>query len=137
MHSCLHCWTVNFQGVALASFWTRICLLEGSKLLLQCRDISGSRLWRMDQQKFFKSCLPQILLGPFLNTLPHLIVQNTIFPLQHSRKHLFFKLNHCYGKSSIVRIRQTAAVIKTEIRWAEHKITWIESRNFVKWRGIQ
>ena len=25
----------------------------------------------MDQVKFFKDCLPQILLGPFLNTLTH------------------------------------------------------------------
>ena len=24
--------------------------------------------------KFFKGCLPQILLGPFLNTLPHIIL---------------------------------------------------------------
>ena len=27
---------------------------------------------RIDQVKFFKGCLPQILLGPFLNTLSHL-----------------------------------------------------------------
>ena len=26
----------------------------------------------MDQVKFFKGCLPQILLGPFLNTLSHM-----------------------------------------------------------------
>ena len=26
----------------------------------------------MDQVKFFKCCLPQILLGPFLNTLSHM-----------------------------------------------------------------
>ena len=25
----------------------------------------------MDEVKLFKGCLPQILLGPFLNTLPH------------------------------------------------------------------
>ena len=24
---------------------------------------------KMDQAKFFKGCLPQVLLGPFLNTL--------------------------------------------------------------------
>ena len=34
--------------------------------------IFGSRYSKMDQTKFFKSCLPQILLGPFLNTLIHL-----------------------------------------------------------------
>ena len=26
----------------------------------------------MDQVKFFKGCLPQVLLGPFLNTLSHM-----------------------------------------------------------------
>ena len=26
----------------------------------------------MDQVKFFKGCPPQILLGPFLNTLSHI-----------------------------------------------------------------
>ena len=29
----------------------------------------GTGYSRMDQVKFFKDCLPQILLGPFLNTL--------------------------------------------------------------------
>ena len=27
---------------------------------------------RMDQKNFFKGCLPQILLGPFLNNLSHI-----------------------------------------------------------------
>ena len=31
-------------------------------------------LSRPNDFKFFKDCLPQILPGPFLNTLPHLIV---------------------------------------------------------------
>ena len=30
---------------------------------------------RMDQVKVFKGCLPQILLGPFLNTVTQLILQ--------------------------------------------------------------
>ena len=30
----------------------------------------------MDQVKFFKGCLPQILLGPFLNTLAHVSFYN-------------------------------------------------------------
>ena len=32
----------------------------------------GTKYSRMDQVKFFKGCLPQILLGPFLNALTHL-----------------------------------------------------------------
>ena len=36
------------------------------------RGVFETNYSRMDQVKFFKSCLPQILLGPFLNTLSHL-----------------------------------------------------------------
>ena len=32
----------------------------------------GTKYSRMDQVKFFKGCPPQILIGPFLNTLSHL-----------------------------------------------------------------
>ena len=32
----------------------------------------GSKYSRMDQVKFFKDCLPHILLGPFLNTFTHI-----------------------------------------------------------------
>ena len=46
----------------------------------------GSRYLRIDQVKFvegrpyhFKGCLPQILLGPFLNTLTHLRYPFTTF----------------------------------------------------------
>ena len=33
-----------------------------------------SKYSRMEQVKFFKGCLPQVLLGPFLNTLPHMYI---------------------------------------------------------------
>ena len=39
------------------------------------RDLNasyGAKYSRMDQVKSFKGCLPQILLGPFLNTLSHM-----------------------------------------------------------------
>ena len=36
--------------------------------------MSGSRYSSVDQVKFFKGCLPQILLGPFLNNLTHLLL---------------------------------------------------------------
>ena len=32
----------------------------------------GTKYSRMDQVKFFKGCLPQILLGPFLNIFSHM-----------------------------------------------------------------
>ena len=37
--------------------------------LLLMSESYGSRYSRMDRVKFFKGCLPQILVGPFLNTL--------------------------------------------------------------------
>ena len=30
--------------------------------------LNGTKYSRIDEVKFFKGCLPQILLGPFLNT---------------------------------------------------------------------
>ena len=36
----------------------------------------GTKYSRVEQVKFFKSCLPQILLGPLLNTLSHIREQN-------------------------------------------------------------
>ena len=35
----------------------------------------GTKYSRMDQGKFFKGCLPQILLGPFLNTLSQILME--------------------------------------------------------------
>ena len=41
---------------------------------------SRTKYSKMDQVKYFKGCLPQILLGPFLNTLSHLFRKSvTIF----------------------------------------------------------
>ena len=40
---------------------------------------------RMDRVKFFKGCIPQILLGPFLDTLPYLpdgVISRSSFELK-------------------------------------------------------
>ena len=46
-------------------------------------EIYGIKYSRMDQVKFFKGCLPQILFGPILNTLSHInpVVEFITFPL--------------------------------------------------------
>ena len=36
------------------------------------RLVNGTLHWRIDPVKFFKSCLPHVVLGPFLNILPHI-----------------------------------------------------------------
>ena len=37
------------------------------------KETIESKYSRIDQVKFFKGCLPQILLGPFLKTLSQLV----------------------------------------------------------------
>ena len=44
--------------------------------ILPKNTIYGTKYSRMDQVKFSKGCLPQILLGPFLNTWILLIFRN-------------------------------------------------------------
>ena len=39
-----------------------------------CGAANGTKFSGMDQVKFFKGCLPQILLGPFLNTLSQMLI---------------------------------------------------------------
>ena len=62
----------------------------------------------MDQVKFFKGCLPQILLGPFLNTLSHLSIDFSFFLLQTASLANFLLVNraiaivNCFGFSDSV-----------------------------------
>ena len=55
------------------------------------QNIQERSLWKIDLSrpypfKFFKGCLPQILLGPFLNTLSHLYgrICMSLFQLRRS-----------------------------------------------------
>ena len=52
----------------VSSDWSS-CQTSGKSL------INGTKYSTMDQVNFFKSCLPQILLRPVLNTLSQMIVQ--------------------------------------------------------------
>ena len=47
------------------------------KLITKLGTSFAAKYSRMDRVKFFKDCLPEILLGPFLNTLPHLFGNKT------------------------------------------------------------
>ena len=42
------------------------------------QEWTKQNLWKADHFKFFKGCLPQILLGPFLNILTHMLVRADI-----------------------------------------------------------
>ena len=57
----------------------RTILRRYYNILAACLETYEAKYWRMDQVrsrpypfKFFKGCLPQILLGPLLNTLSHM-----------------------------------------------------------------
>ena len=47
-------------------------LLPDKKTSIYYTGAFGTNYSRIDQGKFFKGCLPQISLGPFLNILSHL-----------------------------------------------------------------
>ena len=48
-----------------------------------CCVTCGTKYSRMDQVKFFKGCLPQILLGPFLNALSHVSIAASSFIVKY------------------------------------------------------
>ena len=71
----------------------KICIYIGYCLHEVC--IFGTKYSKMDQVKFFKGCLPQILLVPFLDTLSQFL--HTNFSLY--RWHIFheeclFQMKH-------------------------------------------
>ena len=70
--SMFHLTTTAFWGSLMVE---RVCSIMYS--ILKCNHFTsmsfGSRYSRMDQVRFFKGWLPQILLDPFLNTLTLLL----------------------------------------------------------------
>ena len=59
----------------------------------------------MDQVKFFKGCLPQIFLGPFLNTLTcFLLCGNNIFIHFEKNNSLISDICHLKSVLQIVKI---------------------------------
>ena len=56
-----------------------------------------TKYYRKDQFKFFKGCLPQILLGPFLNTLTHRQKSNNKLLMNFS----YYKHTYIHRKWSI------------------------------------
>ena len=59
------------------SLWKRDFNFFEIKLCVHL-ELFGTKYSIMDQVTFFKGCLPQILLGPFLNTLSHLLLEGTL-----------------------------------------------------------
>ena len=57
----------------------------------------------MDQVKFFKGCFPQILFGPFWNTLSHMITDFQILtPMDLNPRILFSTLMICDFDNGVI-----------------------------------
>ena len=63
------CYIIMFFG--LSAWFHQVC----DSLTI---ETFGTKWSRMDQVKFFKGCLSQILLGPFLNTMFHVLIISTL-----------------------------------------------------------
>ena len=67
-------------------------MLEDCIVIVRYEEIGlifGTKYSRMDQVKFSKGCLPQILLEPFLNTLSHLFLEYFFNPFYLSALFLY------------------------------------------------
>ena len=53
--------------------------MKRNKLDTKTKILIRDKLFKNGPSKIFKGCLPQILLGPFLNTLSHETEQNNFF----------------------------------------------------------
>ena len=87
------------------------CFFLSPGCTLQKKQSSyGIKYSRMDQVKFFKGCLLQILLGPFLNTLPHM-------NFTHSSKTVRFIWNNTYNVTLFfVKLQSKPAINKRRHR---------------------
>ena len=72
----------------------------------------------MDQVKLFKGCLPQILLGPFLNALSHLYFmyfQCDTRLYEACRLRYVCVMSIYHGRVQLVSFQVLSSIIKTNI----------------------
>ena len=70
----------NKIDISFSTLILKIANFKNNQLVSNKHPLFGTKYSRMDQVKFFKSCLPQILLGSFLNTLSYLFKHENINP---------------------------------------------------------
>ena len=81
---------IHWRKCCLFVFFTHIKNLWR----LFCYITNRIKYSRMDQVKFFKGCLPQILLCPILNTLSHML-RHTFFIISSQKHHHHIKTSYC------------------------------------------
>ena len=67
-------WRVKFEQQVRKKTVVRLSITNKQKEKKEERWVIWAKYSRMDQVKCFKGCLPQILPGPFVNTLSHIIL---------------------------------------------------------------
>ena len=95
---------VKYPGIKIKKIKSVLLLAIYNLKSLLGIEISylGQSIQEWPYFKFFKRCLPQILLGPFLNTLSHLIIVRVIlinkFKKLKQEKIFPPKKNNCLGQ---------------------------------------
>ena len=65
---------------------------------IQLTALNGTKHLRMDQVRFSKGCLPQIFLGPFLNTLSQM--KYSVSGMENAVLQVFATFSKCYKESN-------------------------------------
>ena len=64
--------------------------MKRNKLDTKTKILIRDKLFKNGPSKIFKGCLPQILLGPFLNTLSHVCISQIVMAVISKLKHFAF-----------------------------------------------
>ena len=118
----------------------------------QTNNFLSPALGRPYHFTFFKGCLPQILLGPFLNTLSHMmtVIQidiTNIFPvildnslLVCTKSLRIWELRKCenlpyseLATTSINPLTANVPIIQKPLRWFAEQINWLVSIWWEHW----
>ena len=71
----------------------------------------------MDQVKFFKGCLSQVLLGPFLNTLSHMIKKFEWFTSLNSNIHRYNHLTKATELSHEMNLQNIKYLLRSNCHY--------------------
>ena len=91
------------------------------------RVINESRYSRMDQVKFFKGSLPQILLGQFLNTLTQMVCAWKWFSMRTGR----------FSIELLSRNSQENVSMSLSISWGRNKVSYGTGWDGTGWEMFQ
>ena len=112
------------------NFATFLFTLAGK--LFYTGSLYGTKYFRMDQINFFKSCLPQTFLGPFLNTLSHIF--GSSHPKVFCKKGVLrnfakFTGTHLCQSPFLIKLQTPATLLKIRL-W--HRYFYVNFAKFLR-----